>query len=80
MQIAETQEIGTLIALQNKMVLQSSRSSSTQKIIIPDGNVSCIQSGGHVLVTLSKSTASKVEAYDVDKLLGRLVDNGSLPL
>ncbi|GAW18489.1 hypothetical protein ANO14919_079650 [Xylariales sp. No.14919] len=78
MQIAETQEIGTLIGLQNKMVLKSSRSSSTQKIIIPDGNVSCTQSGGHVLVTLNKSTASKVEAYDVDKLLGRLVDNGSL--
>ncbi|KAI0467023.1 hypothetical protein F4859DRAFT_518447 [Xylaria cf. heliscus] len=78
MQIDKIQEIGTLIGLRNKMVLKSFRSSSAQKIIIPDRNVSYTRSGGHVLVTLGKSTASKVKAYDIDKLLGRLVDNWSL--
>ncbi|KAI0480855.1 hypothetical protein GGR56DRAFT_688190 [Xylariaceae sp. FL0804] len=74
----EDQSIGTLVGLQNKLVLKSDRDPSCKKVIIPDGKISAVRTQGHVQVYINKSSATTVHVYDVDTLLGRLVDNGSL--
>ncbi|KAI1323920.1 hypothetical protein F5Y16DRAFT_328019 [Xylariaceae sp. FL0255] len=78
MKISEVQDVDTLVGLENMMVLKSSESNKRDKILIPNGTASVIKSKGHVRVTVDKSRASKVEVYEVDKLLGRLVDNDSM--
>ncbi|KAI8631861.1 hypothetical protein F5Y19DRAFT_492813 [Xylariaceae sp. FL1651] len=78
MYVDEYQGIGTLSGLQNMIVLKGKLASQRRKIIIPNGNVFFKRFNDHVCVTLDKSSATKVEAYEIDQLLGRLVDNGSM--
>lgn len=77
MSIDEDQLTGTLIGLRDKLVLKDV-SNQARKIIIPNGAIRFIRAGQHVQVTVDKGSATRVHAYDIDVLLGRLVDDGSL--
>ncbi|EQL02661.1 hypothetical protein OCS_01620 [Ophiocordyceps sinensis CO18] len=77
MYVDAVQDIGTLIGLQTKLVLRDDRAK--QKVLVPNGKPLWIGSGNqHVRVAVKHGTSNKVHPYDVDTLLGRLVDNGDL--
>ncbi|KLO83690.1 uncharacterized protein LW93_472 [Fusarium fujikuroi] len=80
MEVDQNQAIGTLIGLENKLVLRNSPDSQIRSVIIPEGNVSCQMSTGygvenHVEVTLDREAASRVQTYRLDLLLRRVVPN-----
>lgn len=70
------QSLGTLVGLQNKLLLRHENGS--RHVIIPEGSVSYVQSGHHVRVTIDKSSTAKVHPYRIDDQIGVLVDNGSM--
>ncbi|XP_044715116.1 putative very large low complexity protein [Hirsutella rhossiliensis] len=77
MYIDPVQNIGTLIGLQTKLVLRDDRGK--HKVLVPNGKPHWIGSGNqHIRVSVKHGTSTKVHPYDVDTLLGRLVDNGDL--
>ncbi|KAJ3489573.1 hypothetical protein NLG97_g5962 [Lecanicillium saksenae] len=83
MQIDTDQSIGTLVGLRSKLVLKSSQDPPKRMLIIPEGTVSFKKHGNdgihdHVAVSLDFGTARRVQAYQLDELLGRLVANTKL--
>ncbi|KAF1951418.1 hypothetical protein CC80DRAFT_424735 [Byssothecium circinans] len=76
--IDEIQALGTLTGLSNKLVLKHTLGINDRIILIPDGSVQYTKSEDHVLVSISRDDATKSHAYQLDSILGRLVDNGSL--
>ncbi|KAJ6785676.1 hypothetical protein PWT90_00969 [Aphanocladium album] len=83
MHIDTDQSIGTLIGLRSKLVLKSSQDPTKRMLIIPEGNVDFKKHGNdgihdHVAVSLEFGTARRVQAYQLDGLLGRLVTNAKL--
>ncbi|KAJ7319268.1 hypothetical protein DFH08DRAFT_1034951 [Mycena albidolilacea] len=79
--VASIQSVGTLIGLQNKLVLRSTN-GEMMKLFIPDGRVTISRGDiGHPRVTISPSVRGrhiKVFTYDVDDILGRVAGDGSL--
>ncbi|KAF5262938.1 hypothetical protein FOXYS1_6350 [Fusarium oxysporum] len=80
MEVDHDQAIGTLIGLENKLVLRHSHDSQVRSAIIPEGNVSCRMSTGHGVenhaeVSLDRETASRVQTYRLDPLLRRIIPN-----
>ena len=87
--VSDTQAIGTLFGLANKLVLGST-DGHTCKVIIPAGNdqatTEVFQSNDpslphpRVIITPSSDIGCHIRAfiYDVDTLLGRLVGDGTL--
>jgi hypothetical protein len=79
--VASVQSVGTLIGLQNKLVLRSTN-GEMMKLFIPDGGVTISRGDiGHPRVTISPSVRGrhiKVFTYDVDDILGRVAGDGSL--
>ncbi|CZR47791.1 uncharacterized protein FPRO_13458 [Fusarium proliferatum ET1] len=80
MEVDQNQAIGTLIGLENKLVLRNSHDSQIRSVIIPEGNASCQMSTGygvenHVEVYLDCEAASRVQTYRLDPLLRRIVPN-----
>lgn len=83
MQIDADQSIGTLVGLRSKLVLRSSQDPPKRMLIVPEGQVEFRKQGSdgihdHVAVTLQFGTARRVQAYQVDELLGRFVANTKL--
>ncbi|CAI6342345.1 unnamed protein product [Periconia digitata] len=78
MVIDPNQQFGTLVGLQNKLVLKQISGFDNRMVLIPEGSVSFIKSPDHVMVFIDANTASKAHSYQIDETLGRLEDNGSL--
>ncbi|KAJ6485682.1 hypothetical protein C8R45DRAFT_997491 [Mycena sanguinolenta] len=80
--VSRVQYIGTLIGLRNKLVLKSTNGEMT-KIFVPDGKVT-ISPGEtrHSRVIIDSSVQHdgriKIFSYDIDDIVGRVVDDGSL--
>ncbi|KAK8143751.1 hypothetical protein G3M48_006813 [Beauveria asiatica] len=62
----------------DKLVLRNE--SNRRKVLIPDGEPtwSPALSANHVRVSIPHGTSKKVHAYEIDDVLQRLVDNGSM--
>ena len=84
MVIDSQQNIGTLTGLTSKLVLKNEQSERTILIPVPRKfGVSSIRyaqtsSSAHVTVEISKDDATKVYAYNLDEVLGRITDSGDL--
>ncbi|KAF2003880.1 hypothetical protein P154DRAFT_589519 [Amniculicola lignicola CBS 123094] len=78
MVIDPNQQFGTLVGLQNKLVLKHISSFDNRMVLIPEGKVSFSKTSDHVMVSIDANTASKTHSYQIDATLGRLEDNGSL--
>lgn len=74
------QKIGTLIGLSSKLVLRQSNTADDRLVLIPKGSVSFAKSSNyhHVWATVERGTASKVYAYPLDSILGRVIDSGDM--
>ena len=71
------QRIGTLVGLENKLVLKSSK---MRIVLVPDGLIEYKRntSADHINVTIKNGTAKKVRAYELDHTLRRIRDDGSV--
>lgn len=78
MVIDPNQQFGTLVGLQNKLVLKHISSVDNRMVLIPEGSVSFFKASDHVMVSIDPDTASKAHSYPIDATLGRLEDNGNL--
>ncbi|KAI1744920.1 hypothetical protein F4680DRAFT_455891 [Xylaria scruposa] len=78
MSVHAHQGIGALVGLKSKLVLKSNTANSRDKIIIPNGKVSHHQHNGHIRVTIDRSSSTKTHVYEIDRELGRIIDNGTL--
>jgi hypothetical protein len=78
MVIDPNQQFGTLVGLQNKLVLKQISGFDDRIVLIPEGLVSFSKASDHVMVSVHADTASKAHSYQIDATLGRLEDNGSL--
>ncbi|KAJ7272609.1 hypothetical protein B0H12DRAFT_1007977 [Mycena haematopus] len=80
--VSSVQSIGTLIGLQNKLVLKSVN-GEMMKFFVPNGSVTIVPGETrHPRVTISPSVQNdgrvKIFSYDVDDIVGRVVGDGSL--
>ncbi|KAF5540059.1 hypothetical protein FNAPI_10599 [Fusarium napiforme] len=80
MEIDQNPAIGTLIGLENKLVLLNSHDSQIRTVIIPEASVSCQMSTDHGIenhaeVSIDRETATRVQIYRLDPLLRRIVPN-----
>ncbi|KAI2469049.1 hypothetical protein F4781DRAFT_395603 [Annulohypoxylon bovei var. microspora] len=78
MLVDEDQSIGTLIGLHTKLVLRGQDGRLRRKVIIPSGDITISKELQHVRVEIEHCLTSKVHSYEVDDLLGRLINNSSL--
>jgi hypothetical protein len=84
MVINSYQNIGTLTSLTSKLVLKREQSERTILILVPRKfSVSSIRyakpsSSAYVTVKISKGDLTKVYAYNLDEVLGRITDSGDL--
>lgn len=84
MVIDSQQNIGTLTGLTSKLVLKREQSERTILIPVPRKfGISSIRyaqasSSAHVTVEISKEDVTKVYAYNLDEVLGRITDSGDL--
>ncbi|KAI1811621.1 hypothetical protein GGS20DRAFT_592862 [Poronia punctata] len=78
MSIHEDQGIGTLIGLKSKLVLKSKKPGGRDKVIIPNGAISHEVQGHHVWVNVEADSSAKTIVYEVDRQLGRIIDNGTM--
>ncbi|KAK0710370.1 hypothetical protein B0T21DRAFT_454868 [Apiosordaria backusii] len=80
----ECQDIGSLIGLQNKLVLRDEHCadnlSPSRLVLVPRGQTNVSLKGHHVHVESQTMNVPHVkhDAFQVDTRLGRLTDNGSL--
>ncbi|KAH8724529.1 hypothetical protein GQ44DRAFT_827220 [Phaeosphaeriaceae sp. PMI808] len=72
------QGIGTLFGLTNKLILKHERGSEDRLVLIPEGSVNYSTTIDHTSVSIELDSACTTHAYQVDELLGRMIDNGSL--
>jgi len=75
--IDSDQSLGTLVGLHNKLMLKDEKTRN-RILVLPEGAVPYKASNDHVSVAIDLGTVTKAHTYNVDELLGRLVDNGSL--
>ncbi|CAK7212634.1 hypothetical protein SCUCBS95973_001530 [Sporothrix curviconia] len=78
--VAPDQSIGTLVGLQSRLIVQH-RASGSKLLLTPSrGQIRFRKEPNHhVRVSMEHGTADRVVAYEVDPLLGRVVDTGDLP-
>ncbi|KAI0970201.1 hypothetical protein F4678DRAFT_462427 [Xylaria arbuscula] len=77
MSVDEDQSLGTLIGFANKLILKQ---ENRRLVLVPEGLVSWSSGNGngHIQVTVSRSSITKVHTLEEDRELGRLVDKGDL--
>ncbi|KAI1459754.1 hypothetical protein F4805DRAFT_420134 [Annulohypoxylon moriforme] len=85
MLVDEDQSIGTLIGLHTKLVLRGRDDRLRRKVIIPSGDISFTRDterqhdeGQHVRVQIGHRSNTRIHSYEIDDLLGRLINNSSL--
>ncbi|KAK5994206.1 hypothetical protein PT974_07649 [Cladobotryum mycophilum] len=76
MYIDPLQRLGTLVGLESKLVLRCK--GNKRKVLLPNGRVQWEGTTKHIRVSISYGTSERVYPYNVDELLGQLVDNGNL--
>nr|POE46995.1 hypothetical protein CFP56_00327 [Quercus suber] len=78
MVLDQDQSLGTLVGLQNMLILKQARGNRIALVL--DGPVSFDRTGdgNHVTVQIEKRTSGIVHTFEIDQRLGRLVDNGSV--
>ncbi|KAL1893975.1 hypothetical protein Sste5346_006116 [Sporothrix stenoceras] len=76
--VATSQDVGTLVGLQSKLVVEH-KLSAKKMVLIPGGQIEFKTTSGHTSVSVVHGTADRVQAYEIDDLLGSVVDNGDLP-
>jgi len=77
MRIDEDQSLGTLHGLQNRLLLRNE--AGLQQLLLPEAEQVTHQlSDHHVTVKLDTNAIRKVHLINVDKILGRLYDDGSI--
>jgi len=72
------QRIGALCGLFNKLVLRYVDGGGERLILIPEGACNPEKTTHHTLLRVSLDSLQRAHAYRIDKVLGRIVDNGSL--
>jgi hypothetical protein len=81
MAVDKNQAFGSFTGLHNKLVLREV-SGTSRIVIVPDGQISFAQNDtkDHVTVNIDtfKSKHVSYHQFQIDSLLGRLIDNGSL--
>ncbi|KAK2038276.1 hypothetical protein LZ31DRAFT_479197 [Colletotrichum somersetense] len=81
MSIDSCQSIGTLIGLQDKLVLKADPRHpalpTVRKVLALEGALTYNSRRGHVQVRIGKGFDQRIHAYDIDEKLGRLVSNGN---
>lgn len=83
MQVDVDQSLETLLGLQNRLLLCRAEESDARMVLIPEGEVKLSQSRDHDdryhhAVEVDLSTACRIQSFRVDRVLGRLVGNGTL--
>ncbi|KAI1674179.1 DUF3638 containing protein [Pyrenophora tritici-repentis] len=79
MVIDTDQRIGTLSGLATILILKYEQGVENRLALIPEGDVTYSTTKmGHVSVSVNLDTARTTHAYQVDEILGRMIDNGSL--
>ncbi|KAI0122018.1 hypothetical protein F4814DRAFT_445966 [Daldinia grandis] len=78
MSVDEDQSIGALIGLQSMLVLKGDNGRVRRKVLIPNGNVTFQKYQKHIHVNIDKKSSTKAYIYEVDDLIGRLINNGDL--
>ncbi|KAF7560418.1 hypothetical protein G7046_g3736 [Stylonectria norvegica] len=84
MRVDDSQAVGTLFGLENKLVLCKISDPNSRILLIPEGPISweswtyTSSRVLHMRVTIDGSMPSKVQTYTVDSRLGQLSGNGSL--
>jgi hypothetical protein len=76
MYVDSLQGIGALVGLKSKLVLRDDQ--NRRRVLLPDGPAHWVGSQGHIQVSVQHGSSDRVHPYDIDALLGRFVDNGSL--
>lgn len=75
-QVDSSQSIGTLVGLKTKLVLRNVLNDD-RKVIIPAGDIWYQPNGNHISVFITP-TAGSPHVYEIDEMLKKLGDNGSL--
>ncbi|KAJ2996092.1 hypothetical protein NUW58_g1080 [Xylaria curta] len=78
MSVHENQRVGTLVGLQSKLVLRSHKADARDLIIIPNGDIRHSRNGDHVCIRVDEHSSTRTQVYEIDRQLGRVVDNGTL--
>ncbi|KAI0886696.1 uncharacterized protein GGS22DRAFT_199079 [Annulohypoxylon maeteangense] len=78
MVIDGNQSIGTLIGLKTKLVLRGQNDGIRRKVIIPSGKIMFSKKLEHVEVQIEHRPSTRAHLYEIDDLLGRLINNSSL--
>ena len=78
MSIDPNQGIGTLVGLQNKVVLKQDKGCHDRLVVIPEGRLTYERTSDHLVVNIDRNGAAKAHPYYIDKRLGRIVDNENL--
>ncbi|KAI0551021.1 hypothetical protein F4679DRAFT_572663 [Xylaria curta] len=78
MGVRKNQRVGTLVGLENKLVLSSGNANSRNKLIIPNGKISFHDNKSHIRVTIDKSSSTGTHVYEIDHVLSRIIDNDPL--
>lgn len=76
MHVRTNAQIGTLVGLESKLVLSDDH--NRRIVLIPNGTVTHQHNGDHISVRVKLGTSDKVRPYQIDRQLGRIVDNGTL--
>ncbi|CAK7200213.1 hypothetical protein SEUCBS139899_002904 [Sporothrix eucalyptigena] len=77
--VSPDQSIGTLIGFDSRLTVQHKTSSQKLVLIPSHGQIRFQKTGHHVRVNIKHGTADRIQAYEIDPLLGRIVDSGDLP-
>ncbi|PVI05946.1 hypothetical protein DM02DRAFT_650244 [Periconia macrospinosa] len=79
MVIDPDQQTGTLIGLENKLALKHSTRSNDRVLLITEGLIAPRRDSNNSLrVSVTPDATSKIHAYRIDTILGRLIDSGNL--
>ena len=77
--IDSDQRIGTLVGLTSKLVLRRAKQAHDRIVLIPEGAVSYRKtSSHHTAVSIGRQDDTVVHAYQLDPILGRVLDNGAV--
>ena len=77
MEIDPDQRIGTLIGLRSKLVLKGAKGRT---LLIPEGAFTYARESNsdHIEVTVEENSASRIRAYEIDNILGRIIGDSSI--
>ncbi|KAH6611796.1 hypothetical protein C7974DRAFT_445634 [Boeremia exigua] len=83
MRVDENQTIGMLVGFRSKLVLRNDQNPPMRMLIIPEGELKYKKQivdsiHDHIVVSVLPGTSRRVQPYQMDELLGRLVANTKL--